>query len=163
MIFSIKSNYKLAEIDSPGDFGYKRSTYYHSGLDLYCEKDTEIFAIESGIIVNICDFTGSKENAPWWNDTKSILIEGKSGVIGYCELNPTNLKISDKIIEGQLLGYIIPVLKRVKIESIGTSMCHLELYKHGTTDHIDWKLDENKPDNLLNPRELLEKCLNSKQ
>ena len=35
-------------------------------------------------------------------------------------------------------------------------MLHLELYKHGTKDHVTWLLDTEKPSHLLNPRELLE-------
>lgn len=143
-----------------GDFGYRRSFYYHPGIDLYCSEGQEICAIEDGEIVNIEHFTGANANppSPWWNDTWSILIEGKSGVIGYCELKVNdNLKIGSQIQEGQIIASIIPVLKKNK--GNGTTMLHLEHYETGTKDHATWLLDTPKSEHLLNPRNLLETLL----
>jgi hypothetical protein len=158
-MFPLK-NYKIADINSVGDFGHKRSFYYHPGIDIYTNNNEEIFAIESGKIVNIEIFTGPNANptSPWWNETFSIMIEGNSGVIGYCELIlENNLKINNYVKEGDLLGKITPVLKKDK--GVGTSMLHLELYTKGTKEHCSWLHEDEKPENLLNPRELLEKCI----
>ena len=141
-----------------GDFASRRSFYYHPGIDLYCDLHQEVQAIEDGVVVKIDHFTGTDADpsSPWWNDTWSILIEGASGVIGYCELKPT-VKLGEHIIEGQVIAHIIPVLKKDK--GNGTTMLHLEQYVSGTTEHVTWVLDTEKPSQLLNPRELLEKCL----
>ncbi len=34
-------------------------------------------------------------------------------------------------------------------------MLHLELYETGTREHVTWYLNEDKPDNLLDPTGLL--------
>jgi len=150
-------NFKIPKFGAVGDFGYRRSFYHHSGIDLYCQKDEKIFAIEDGIITNIEIFTGPNANpkSPWWNETFSIMIEGASGAIGYCELLPLpHLKIGYKVKEGEIIAQIIPVLKKDK--GNGTTMLHLEHYVSGTKDHVTWVLDTEKPKELLNPRYLLE-------
>lgn len=142
---------------SVGDFAFRRSFYHHPGIDLYCDYDQEVVAIEDGIITNIEIFTGPNANpkSPWWNETFSIMIEGASGAIGYCELLPLpHLKIGYKVKEGEIIATIIPVLKKDK--GNGTTMLHLEHYVPGTKDHVTWVLDTEKPKELLNPRGLLE-------
>jgi len=149
--------FKIPQIGAVGDFGYRRSFYHHSGIDLYCQNDEKIFAIEDGIITNIEIFTGPNANpkSPWWNETFSIMIEGASGAIGYCELLPLpHLKIGYKVKEGETIATIVPVLKKDK--GNGTTMLHLEHYIPGTKDHVTWVLDTEKPKELLNPRNLLE-------
>lgn len=39
-------------------------------------------------------------------------------------------------------------------------MLHLELYTPGTRHHVTWVLDTEKPVELLNPRDLLNKIKN---
>lgn len=144
-----------------GDFAIRRSFYHHPGIDLYCERGQEVVAIEDGIIVHFEVFTGPNANppSPWWLPTCSVMIEGTSGVIGYCELYVENkLDIGDKVKAGDRIGAITPVLKKDK--GNGTSMLHLELYVHGTKHHVTWALDTEKPSELLNPRPLLEKIYN---
>jgi hypothetical protein len=154
----IKRN--IPAIDSPGDFGYKRSFYYHPGIDLYCELGQAVVAIEDGVIVNIEMFTGHDANpsSPWWNDTWAVLVKGTHGVIGYCEIlaNP-NLYYGQEIKEDDFLGVVIPVLKKDK--GNGTTMLHLEHYTTGTRNHVTWHHGESEPKNLLNPRHLLNKII----
>ncbi len=134
-----------------GDFAYRRSFYHHPGIDLYCELHQEVQAIEDGVIVGVECFTGDGANppSPWWNKTWSIMIEGASGVIGYCEIMPNytffpaDNPIGRKVIEGQTFGVVIPVLKKDK--GNGTTMLHLEHYVPGTTSHVTWVLDTPQP------------------
>lgn len=143
-----------------GDFGFRRSFYHHPGIDIYCDLDQEVQAMEDGIIVHIENFTGPDANppSPWWNETFSILIEGKSGVLGYCELKPlSHIKIGMVLKEGDIIANIVPVLKKNK--GNGTTMLHFEQYEVGTREHVTWVLDTPKPTQLLNPRNLLEKFL----
>lgn len=142
--------------NSPAAFAHKRSYYYHPGVDLYCENNKEIIAVENGKIVNIEIFTGSEANpsSPWWNETYSIMVESKSGVIGYCELKPMfYVALGMEVKEGDFLGRIVPVLKKDK--GNGTTMLHLELYKSGTKNHVTWRHNEKRPKELLDPTDLL--------
>lgn len=139
-------------------FAHKRSYYYHPGVDLYCPELTYVCAIEAGVVVNIEIFTGRMADppSPWWNETWSILIEGESGVLGYCELHPaTYIKQGTKVAPGDYLGTIIPVLKKDK--GNGTTMLHFEKYKRGTTSHVTWHHDQDKPEELEDPTEFLRK------
>jgi len=150
----------IPEIGSPADFAHKRSFYWHPGIDLWCESNVEVQAIEDGTVVHIENFTGCDANppSPWWNETWSILVEGSSGVIGYCELKPLpHIVVGSKIKEGNVIANIIPVLKQNK--GNGLSMLHLELYVPGTKHHVTWYHDEDQPKELLNPRQLLEQII----
>lgn len=149
-----------------GDFAFRRSFYYHPGIDLYCDLYQEVCAIEDGVVVNVERFTGANANppSPWWNDTWSIMVDGESGVIGYCEIM-LDYKFSNrhipiigmKVSEDEKLGVVIPVLKKDK--GNGTTMLHLEHYEPGTKKHVTWVLDTPKPPQLLNPRNLLNKII----
>jgi len=143
-----------------GDFAFRRSFYYHPGIDLYCAKGQEVVAIEDGIVVNFEIFTGPNANPPslWWNHTFSVMVEGKSGVIGYCELLIDDpLDIGDVLKAGVTIGHITPVLKKDK--GNGTTMLHLEQYVTGTREHVTWVLDTPQPPELMNPRNLLNKII----
>ncbi len=141
---------------SVGDFAFRRSFYYHPGIDIYCPEYTIVEAIEDGTVVHIEHFTGAEANppSPWWNDTWAVMVEGASGVIGYCELQyDSRLTVGTQISAGEIIGAIIPVLKKDK--GNGTTMLHLEHYEAGTTEHVTWVLDTPKPAQLKDPRGLL--------
>jgi murein DD-endopeptidase MepM/ murein hydrolase activator NlpD len=150
----------IPEIGSVGDFAFRRSFYYHPGVDVYCGFGQEIQAIEDGEVVHIENFTGPNANppSPWWLETWSILIEGASGVLGYCEIKPLpNIKVGSKVKEGDLIATVVPVLKKDK--GNGTTMLHFEMYMSGTRHHVTWELDTTKPLELMNSRFLLEKII----
>lgn len=150
----------IPPINHVGDFAYRRSFYYHPGIDLYCPSLTIVQSIEDGVVVHIEHFTGAEANppSPWWNDTWAVMVEGESGVIGYCELMyDARLTVGTEVKSGDIVGAIIPVLKKDK--GNGTTMLHLEHYVTGTRNHVTWVLDTPQPKELLNPRELLEKLL----
>jgi hypothetical protein len=145
---------------SVGDFAFRRSFYHHPGVDVYCADLQIVQTIESGTVVHIENFTGPHADppSPWWNETFSILVEGASGVIGYCELNPfSHIAVGMLLAEGEAIGTIIPVLKKDK--GNGRTMLHLEHYVPGTKHHVTWLLDAKKPEELLDPRILLEGLL----
>jgi len=150
----------IPEEGAVGDFAFRRSFYYHPGVDIYCNFGQEVVAIEAGTVVNIENFTGPNANptSPWWLETWSILIESKSGVLGYCEIKPLpHIKVGLKVKEGEWIATVVPVLKRDK--GNGTTMLHFEHYIPGTDHHVTWELDTIKPEELLNSRFLLEKLL----
>lgn len=132
-------------------FGGIRKYDIHTGIDLFCEAGQIVCAIEDGIVVNVLQFTGGLES-PWWNNTYAAMIESISGVIVYGEIE-TDLKIGDNIKKGDVIGKVLTVLKNNKGKPM--TMLHLELYKHGTRDVVWWNLNEEKPDQLLNPTILI--------
>ncbi len=139
-----------------GDFAFRRSFYHHPGIDIYCDLGQEVQAIEDGVVVHIENFTGPDANppSPWWMETWSILIEGASGVLGYCELKPSpHIQVGMSVKEGDVIATIVPVLKKDK--GNGTTMLHFEQYAAGTRHHVTWVLDTEKPVELLSPRDLL--------
>lgn len=158
----------LPPIDGPGDFGYGRAFYRHPGIDLYCPAGWLVQAMEPGVVVLVDHFTGpgSIPTSPWWNDTWSVMIEGASGVLGYCELE-SFVRVGDEVKEGQPLGRVLPVLKRDK--GNGTSMLHFEQYIAGTNEHAVWEnnpirengvlIQSDVPTGLLNPRPLLQRVM----
>lgn len=137
-----------------GRFGFKRKHDIHTGFDIYCNDGEPVYSIQNGIVVNICHFTGEKAKLPWWEDTEAILIESEVGTILYGEVYKTNLKIGDKVKEGQKISTVKRVLKKDK--GLPTTMLHIELYKHGYVDDgVIWELNAPKPKYLLNIESLL--------
>ena len=152
------NNYKhKIPTEGQASFGGVRKFDIHTGVDLYCNNETLVFAIEDGIVVNIENFTGESAGSPWWNETNSILIEGESGVILYGELKPLTA-IGETIKKGELIGFVVPVLKKDKGVN-PTTMLHMELYKHGTRESVWWKLDEPQPSELLDVTKILQNLL----
>jgi murein DD-endopeptidase MepM/ murein hydrolase activator NlpD len=142
-----------------GAFGVSRKFDIHTGVDLYCEPFADVIAIEDGEIIAIEWFTGEVVDMPWWNDTKAIAVKGKSGTINYGEVVPhEDLKVGDKVTEGQLLGWVTAVLKKDKGKVPSTSMLHLELYTEYDGDWVLWEVGTPQPSNLLDPTEMLQKA-----
>lgn len=131
----------------PGSFGFVRKNHTHEGVDLYVPEGTPVFAVENGIIVNIIKFTGEHCGSDWWENTWSVMIEGKSGVVNYGEIIPSEFNVGDFITRGDIVGAVKKVLKKDKGRPM--SMLHLELYKHGTKNCVEWK--NEKDENLLDP------------
>lgn len=137
-----------------GAFGFVRKHDIHTGVDLYCENESPVYAIECGEVVGIIEFTGPKAESPWWNETRAILIEGASGVFVYGELiEREGLKVGDNIECGDIIGKVVTVLKHDKGKPM--TMLHLELYEHKTRDVVWWNLDKPKPVSLLDPTKIL--------
>ncbi len=137
-----------------GAFGFVRKHDVHTGIDLYCNPFEKVHAIECGEVVGIIDFTGSKADSPWWNDTRAILIEGASGVFVYGEVKEREgLKIGDNIECGEVIGEVITVLQKDKGKPM--TMLHIELYEHKYRDVVWWELGKEKPEPLLDPTKIL--------
>jgi murein DD-endopeptidase MepM/ murein hydrolase activator NlpD len=151
--------YQLPNKDSPGCFGAIRKHDIHTGVDLYTSENEPVYAIESGMVTKVDIFTGPKLGHFWWNETFAVMVEGKSGIINYGEIYPM-VECKDKVEEGDLIGFVIAVLpqgkERPDIVGHSRSMLHIELYKHGTRDFVEWALNEPKPDCLLDPMLLVQ-------
>ena len=135
----------------PGAFGIPRHQHVHTGVDLYAPHGSPVRAMEAGKIISIAPFTGLSIDMAWWNDTEAIYIEGLHGVFCYGEIQPLpTMKVGKKIKTGQVIGYILTVLKKYKGRPM--SMLHVELYDHGYTDKWgEWKIGSPKPTHLKDP------------
>ena len=132
-----------------GQFGIRRKYDTHTGIDLYCDPGQVVAAVEAGRIVAITPFTGVAAESPWWNETKSVMVEGGSGVVLYGEIAPfKHLMVGDYLFKGDYLGRVLTVLKEDK--GLPQTMLHLELYKHGTKNPVWWR-EGPRPAELLDP------------
>jgi len=148
-----KKEFEINLFPHVGSFGVRRRHDVHKGIDLYAEVGTPVYPVESGIIVDICWFTGEPLGMPWWEDTKAIYIKGKSGIVVYGEIEPNpNFKIGDEIYfpyRGDSIGTVKRVLKKDNHRPL--SMLHMELHH---PDHIhtpQWKIGQSKPFGVLDP------------
>lgn len=139
---------------APGSFGARRKFDVHTGVDLYCAQGAAVFAVERGTVVAIEVFTGPNTvpPSPWWNETHAILVESRERVLCYGEVSPL-VQIGDTVEPGQHIANVVRVLKTDKGRPM--DMLHFEMYKHGTRATVWWKLDEQKPENLLDPTPLI--------
>lgn len=137
----------------PGSFGIPRHLHVHTGVDLYAPMGAPVMAMEAGKVIKVAHFTGSHINMPWWRNTMAVYIEGETGVFNYGEIMPL-VSVGCQVSSGQLIGYVIPVLRKFKGRPM--SMLHLELYDHGYVDDWgEWKIGDPKPEHLQDPTKLL--------
>lgn len=156
---------ELPNKNEPGSFGFRRKYDIHTGVDLYTKKGSSVVACETGLVIAIEEYTGPSAGSPWWLPTKSILIEGKSGVICYGEIFPINISKGDIILKGQTIGSVLQVLNKnsnPNIKNHSNCMLHFELYKKNTKNSVWWNLNECKPNNLLDPTKKLYDALKNK-
>lgn len=79
-------------------------------------------------------------------------------IINYGEVR-ANVKVGQKIKKGDLIGWVIPVLKVDKGKVPSTSMLHLELYTEYDGQWVLWDVGTPQPSNLLDPTHLLQNAL----
>lgn len=142
-----------------GSFGVKRRYSYHCGIDLYTDEDTPVFAIESGIVIEVKWFTGPDAGSEWWLPTRCVSVEGDTGVIVYGEIQEYDgIEVGKELSIGDRIGSVKRVLRHDKGKP--TTMLHIQLLKHGfkDDDFPSWLHDMEKPDCLLNPTNLLIQC-----
>ncbi len=157
---SYKNCVEIPLLPHPGAFSKVRKNHIHEGVDLYCENGDEVYSMFKGKVISIIKFTGEHAGSKWWNNTWSVLVEHEDFVINYGEIIPNEDVFEGmEIQEGFCLGKVTTVLKEDKGRP--RNMLHLEMYASGTTKHLNsWDLDMKKPENLLNPTQLLMKFVN---
>ena len=138
-----------------GVFGYKRSYYYHSGVDLYTKGKVPVYSVEDGEVVSIIKFTGPPEHDHWLY-TQAVLVQGASGVVAYGEVTAgASLRVGDFVSCGEYLADVSPVLPESKARADmyghSTHMLHFEWWDPGTRDSASWHHGIPTPPNLRNP------------
>lgn len=114
----------------------------HGACDLIAPKGTEIFAIDSGVVIN----------GPYyfWNSTYAIEIKHPHFIGRYCEiLKDVPVKVGDYVERGQVIGHV---------GQMGAySMLHFEMFagtaKGGLTNGI---LPYKRRSDLLDPTPYLD-------
>ncbi|MBI5518045.1 MAG: hypothetical protein HY909_30020 [Deltaproteobacteria bacterium] len=145
----------------PGAFGATRRHDVHTGLDLYCDEDAAVLAVEDGLVVAVERFTGPAAGSPWWRDTLAVLVEGASGVVLYGELAPAEgVREGRALRAGDLVGRVRRVLARDK--GLPVTMLHLELYARGAREAVWWRHGEGRPEALRDPTDALAEALTAR-
>lgn len=137
-----------------GAFGVYRRYDRHKGVDLYCPVNTEVVAIEEGVVIDIRWFTGEKAGFPWWYNTQAITVKGKSGNLVYGEIEANKfVKLGDKVKECDNLGHVLRVLKKDKGRPI--SMLHFAMHNHGVLSTEQWTRGGEQPVGCIDPTNFL--------
>lgn len=125
----------------PGAFAANRAGYKHTGVDLYADEDTGVYAVEDGEVVAVGNFTGPSAGSPRWKDTQYVMVRGASGVILYGELWYNVLSPGVRVHRGSGLGRVARVIREGKehpeITGWKPSMLHLELYRWDATEVLE--------------------------
>ena len=128
--------YDIPESNHPGSFLKERKFHFHEGVDLYAKDREDVFAVEKGTVHCVIDFTGASCGSPWWNETKAIVIKGKSGYVLYGEVSPLeHIKKGIRIKRGERIANVKQVLKKRK--SNPQAMLHIELYSKEIDEPIE--------------------------
>lgn len=149
--------------DEPGRFAIERSTDVHTGIDLYCELNDTIVAVEAGTVIDVQKFTGrwceGEDYSPWWNDTSVVLVKGASGIVAYGEIEPL-VHPGMEIQAGFPVGVVSKsVLKKYKGRPM--VMLHLELLSPDASEPAWWRLGEPRPSLLRDPEGYLREAAGS--
>lgn len=138
----------------PGAFGVARKFDIHTGVDLYCEPDETVLAVESGLVTSVVPFTGPQAESPWWLETFALTVQNEWWTVVYGEVARDGLPAVGATIEaGQPLGRVARVLRHDK--GLPTTMLHFEVYNHPFVAPVWWHAGQPKPYGLLNPTDLL--------
>jgi hypothetical protein len=138
--------YDLPSLESQNCFAAKRKHDYHTGVDLFCEENDEVYSMYDGIVTNVIEFTGYSES-PWWNDTLAIMIYHPEiqKTFLYGEIL-TKIKVGRTVKAGQEIGRVKTVLKKDKGKPM--TMLHMECYKGLQNNAVWWYHDKKCPNNL---------------
>lgn len=138
--------YNLPSLESQNCFAAKRKHDYHTGVDLFCEENDEVYSMYDGIVTNVIEFTGYSES-PWWNDTLAVMVYHPEiqKTFLYGEIL-TKIKVGRTVKAGQEIGRVKTVLKKDKGKPM--TMLHMECYKGLQNNAVWWYHDKKRPNNL---------------
>ncbi len=152
----------------PGAFGDVRLRHVHEGLDLYAVPDTPIYAIEDGLIVGVTPLSGGATRGGYWHDMEAVLVQGKSGLLVYCEFALLKgLAPAQQVKAGDHLGNIYPKgyhyknTNRSQVDE-GHRFFHLELHHPEIRLPTKWPVGQPKPSTLHDPTPFLMEIISRK-
>jgi murein DD-endopeptidase MepM/ murein hydrolase activator NlpD len=157
----------LPQQGEPGSFWEDRGDRHHCGVDIYAPAGSEVLACENGEVID-AGIQTSPEQVSYWEKTLYILIKNRSGLYcRYAELADTNVKIGDRILEGEVIGHVGTVIKSHLVDGCSPlyiqrlklaghfSMLHFEIYRlrpgyMRAYSGGNW-FGEGRPEGLLDP------------
>lgn len=152
-----------------GYFWEERDEGFNAGVDIFANVGSEVFAIESGVIIDIDNFSNDDEKLGIKN-SHFIVVRGIDKInYKYCQITvDSELKVGQKIESGDYLGTVAevyvenlfstetPVYVREHFAEDLKSKLHLELYKAPFSEVRPYQLGnyfgEERPKSLLNPQ-----------
>ncbi len=169
-MFKPLKNIKEIPDSGQGSFWEDRGDRHHCGIDLYAEKDEEVYAITDGRVIAIEVMT-HPEYIHYWNITYQIVVETDEFFIKYGEIVSPKVKVGDVVKAGNLIALVGQVLDSNKVTELDplyvqklkhgkNSMLHLECWKsepviaHEKYLGGNW-FENEMPTNLLDPIFLL--------
>lgn len=159
-LFPDNINVQAPTIPHLGAFASLRRHDIHTGVDLYVDEGTPVFATEKCKVVDVSYFTGPNANPPcdWWLETFAVTVQLESSglFLLYGEIDPA-VHLYEKLEQGALIGFVKRVLRNDK--GLPTSMLHVEMYDKVLPAHPYWKHGELKPDGLLDPTDYIKQFI----
>lgn len=165
---------KLPKNENSGGFWENRGDRFHCGVDIYAPKNSEIFSIKDGKVLDIGIFTNS-EMVSYWNKTYYVdILTDDNLIFRYAELKKPKVSNGEKVRENDLVGFVGQVLNFSKINDSSPeyikklknnkkcSMLHFEVYENNSLFQEKEYLGGNwfgneKPGCLKNPKKVFVK------
>ena len=162
---------ELPKPGTPGSFWDNREDRFHCGVDIYAPPNSVVYAIQSGVVIDVGIFT-KQDELMFWNETQYVTIKTPQNLnIKYADLSEVFVRIGDFINAGQMLGRINVALNEENIShntphyvremlSLGyICMLHLEAYIAPITEIRPYDsgnfFGEEKPYSLIDPAIIL--------
>lgn len=158
----------LPRSGEPGSFWEDRGDRFHCGVDIYAPCNSEIVAVDDGIVVRTELFT-SPSLIDYWNDTYAVTIAHHCGLIlRYAEMKDIRVPERACVRRGEVIGHVGQVLEPSRIDLKAPlyiqklkvkhpSMLHLEVFSRFPFEiphYLGGNTFQNfKPDFLLNAAE----------
>jgi murein DD-endopeptidase MepM/ murein hydrolase activator NlpD len=129
-------------------YGAKRDGRLHAACDLIAPEDTQIYAVEDGMVVRFSD-------KKFYHNTGAVEFKLKSGhIVRYCEIKglASGVHVGNTLKEGDPIALVGKMYH--------DSMLHFEMYEgtaHGRLTNDSQPYHRRK--DLMDPTEYLDKCV----
>jgi len=129
--------------------------YLKCGIDLVCNPNTPVYALEDGFVIGTESFFNNKTK-PWITSSKALFVSSQFGSVAYGNIQPLEHLIPGTAIKrGDKIGTVAPFYSKESKSNIGDNRLRIELYRKGTNKRPKWKKGNQIPSNILNPTPLL--------
>lgn len=156
---------------STGSFWEDRTDRFHCGVDFFAPSGSSVVAIDTGVVLDKGIFSDPINNK-YLKKTYYIVIKSENNIIyKYAELSKLVVRVGEKILGGQEIGFVGDVLNMDIIDDEAPfyireqaymnlpSMLHLEMYKSPVMEVKPYDtgnfLGRLKPSSLLDPNVFL--------
>lgn len=149
-----------------GSYWEDRHIGFNCGVDIFCPPDSDVLVIESGIVLNISQYT-ERNDSSCFESTLQCVIKCNTVMYKYSFLNEISVKLGQKVEKGDILGKckLTVIKERIKptdpfylrdiAHSGQTTYIHLEIFKSPIMEIRPYEygnfLGEQKPLSLINP------------